>query len=232
MNFINIVAATRDCCPHWISLYMFCMTIKSLLLLLLLQFQTHTPTSIPMTNPFCTTSFTNSQVAFELHCEFASTLTELISVVRTVHPVLCAGEPDSHWLDEWMSFCLAAEVQTSKVASFFQIFIFFHSRCCAFRKKKKQRRKKLRIKGRALFNLRIPPSSSSSSRLCVFACALMERQLHVGRPHEGNVVAEYWSERLLHHPRTSLRNRGLFIHSRLKEKIPHLISDKFSVAHS
>lgn len=83
---------------------------------------------------------------------------------------------------------------------------------------------------RALFNLWILPSSSSSSRLCVFACALMERQLHVGRPHEGNVVAEYWSERLLHHPHiTSLRNRGLFIHSRLKEKIPHLISDEYSV---
>lgn len=185
-----------------------------------------------MTHPFCTTSFTNSQVAFELHCEFASTLTELISVVRTVHPVLCAGEPDSHWLDEWMSFCLAAEVQTSKVASFFfsSYFYILHSRCCAFRKKK-QKKKKSRIKVRASFNLRIPPSSSSSSRLCVFACALMEWQLHVGRPHEGNVVAEYWSERLLHHPWTSLTNRGLFIHSRLKEKIPHLISNEFSVRH-
>lgn len=176
-----------------------------------------------MTHPFCTPSFAHSQVASALRC--VSTPIELTPVVRTVlRPALCAGEPDSLWLDEWMSFCLAAEVQTSKVAFFSHIFIF-STVVVVHLKKKKLRKKKERIKARASFNLRIPPSSSSLSRLRVFACALMERELLVGRPHEAIVDAEYWSERLLRHPQTSLRKRGLFFRSRLKQKIPRLISD-------
>lgn len=100
----------------------------------------------------------------------------------------------------------------------------------SWKKKKKQRKKKSRIKVKASFNLSIPPSSSSSSRLCVFACALMERQLHVGRPHEANVDREYWSERLVHHANFSEKQRP-FIHSKLKQKIPPLFRDEFLIRH-
>lgn len=225
-HFINIVAATRDCCPLWISLYIFCMTIK---LLLLLQFQTHTPTNdTPILHHF-------------LHklpgCFWASLWVRIntnrvdISGKNSTSSVVCWRTRLSlTWrVDEFLPCGWGPNIKSS-FFFFSSYFYILHSRCCAFRKKK-QKKKKSRIKVRASFNLRIPPSSSSSSRLCVFACALMEWQLHVGRPHEGNVVAEYWSERLLHHPWTSLTNRGLFIHSRLKEKIPHLISNEFSVRH-